>query len=161
MFEPMESAEGRPNILLVDDSRLVRKSITQVLDSEFNVCQASDGEAGLMYARELKPDLVITDIMMPVMDGYGLICALRGHHDSQLSDVPIIVITAAGQEYVRERAYACGANAFINKSFDTRSLLDSVNKNLAHSDVSTAELSKKYDARIMSICISDLPEDRL
>lgn len=155
----MANTDGRPSILVVDDSRVVLVSVTRILEHEFNVYQARDGEEGLDSARSLKPGLIISDIMMPKLDGYGLICALRGNKDSQLSDAPIIVITGSEEEYVRERAYACGANAFINKPFDATTLLNSVKTHLIHADASSAELSTKYDDRIESLVISDIPVD--
>ncbi|MCK5640594.1 MAG: response regulator [Gammaproteobacteria bacterium] len=159
MVEKLESNNGRPNILVVDDSRVVRVSVTRVLEHEFNVHQADDGKAGLAFAKNLKPNLVVTDIMMPNLDGYGLICALRGHANPHVSDAPIIVITGAEEEYVRERAYACGANAFITKPFNPHTFLNSVRKHLVYKNASTAELRAKYDERIMSIDISDIPEE--
>lgn len=152
----MKKDDERPSILVVDDSRVVRVSVTRILDHGFNVFQANDGQSGLERARRLKPDLVVTDINMPKLDGYGLICALRGDDDDKLSNVPTIVMTGAEENDVRERAYACGANAFIPKPFDSSTLLESVKKHLAHHDASTAELDAIYGDRIESVIINDV-----
>lgn len=155
----MKTDENRPSILVVDDSRVVRVSVTKILDQGFNVFQANDGEAGLERARKLHPDLVITDIMMPKLDGYGLICALRGHDNEKLSNVPIIVMTGAEEDDVRERAYACGCNAFIPKPFDSNTLLDKVRTNLDQSGASAAELDAIYGERVESVVIDNVPEE--
>ena len=150
-----------PRILVVDDSRVIRVTITRVLDTGYHVLQASDGQMGLERARKVTPDLVISDIMMPNLDGYGLICAIRGEESTALSDVPIIVITSAEDDDVRERAYACGASAFILKPFDATHLLNTIRKHLDNHHASAAELAAIYDERIESIVITDIeqPED--
>lgn len=155
----MKKDDRRPSILIIDDSRVVRVSVTKILDHGFNVFQANDGQAGLERARKLHPDLVVTDIIMPNLDGYGLICALRGETSEKLSNVPIIVMTGAEEDDVKERAYACGCNAFIPKPFDSSTLLDSVKTNLEQSSASIAELDAIYGDRIESVVIDNIPEE--
>lgn len=110
--------DGKPWILVVDDSRVVRKSIIHVLGAEYHVLEAGDGQAGWRMLRQnSRIEVVISDIQMPEMDGYSLICKVRGVEDPGLREVPIIVITSAEDDITRERAYACGANDFILKPF--------------------------------------------
>ena len=156
----MALGNNSQSVLVVDDSRVVRVSVSRVLEQEYQVHQAEDGELGLAAAQRLQPDLVISDINMPNLDGYGLICRLRG--TDRLSDVPIIVITSAEEDIVRERAYACGANAFILKPFDASQLLRSVRAHLNDFDASADELSAKYGSHIEDVIVSDvapMPED--
>lgn len=148
--------QNEPRILVVDDSRVVRVTVTRILDTGYHVLQAGDGQIGLDRARKIKPDLVVTDIMMPNLDGYGLICSLRGDDMPELSNVPIIVMTSAEDDTVRERAYACGADAFILKPFDAKQLLDSVRKHMANHNASAEELAAIYDDHIESVVVTDV-----
>jgi CheY-like chemotaxis protein len=115
-------------ILIVDDSRTVRAGLSKVLSPKFFVIEAEDGEDGW---RKLQVDgsikLVITDIMMPQLDGYGLICRIRGADKEQLQKLPIIVVTSAEDQISRERAHACGANNFIVKPAKPSDLIERVN----------------------------------
>lgn len=121
-----ETAEKTP-ILIVDDSRTIRAGLSKVLSKDFTIVEANDGEEGweqLQANDSIK--LVITDIMMPQLDGYGLICRIRGADTDRLKKLPIIVVTSAEDEVSRERAHACGANNFIVKPAKPKDLLERV-----------------------------------
>jgi DNA-binding response OmpR family regulator len=109
----------KPAVLIVDDSRTVRAALGKYLQNQFRVIEADNGEAG-WSALQQNPDtpLIVTDIQMPVLDGYGLICRIRASDDERLKQKPIIVITSADDETTRERAYACGADDFILKPLE-------------------------------------------
>ncbi|MGD8559500.1 MAG: response regulator [Gammaproteobacteria bacterium] len=122
-----DSSDKTP-ILIVDDSRTIRAGLTKVLSANYSVIEATDGEEGwkkLQVNGSIK--LVITDIMMPTLDGYGLICRIRGSDTERLKKLPIIVVTSAEDELSRERAHACGANNFIVKPAKPKDLLERVN----------------------------------
>jgi CheY-like chemotaxis protein len=115
-------------ILVIDDSRTVRVSLSKILNSKFNIIEAEDGEAGWKILQaDTSIKLVITDIMMPKLDGYGLICRIRGSDTDRLQKIPIIVVTSAEDDLSRERAHACGANNFIVKPVKADDLLKRVN----------------------------------
>lgn len=115
-------------ILIIDDSRTVRMSLAKILNSKFDIIEAEDGEAGWQILQaDPAIKLVITDIMMPKLDGYGLICRIRGADAERLQKIPIIVVTSAEDELSRERAHACGANNFIVKPAKPEDLLERVN----------------------------------
>ncbi|KPK09904.1 MAG: hypothetical protein AMJ68_10700 [Acidithiobacillales bacterium SG8_45] len=118
------SKNAKAKVLVVDDSRVMRKAIERVLNSEFDLIEADDGEDG-WEALGKNPDtrVVISDVQMPILDGYGLICRIRAADEPRVSDIPIIVITGADDETTKERAYACGANDFIVKPIDSAQLL--------------------------------------
>lgn len=119
---------GNKTILIVDDSRTVRASLSKILTPKFSIIEAEDGEAGWNQLQSDAPiKLVITDIMMPKLDGYGLICRIRGADADRLQKIPIIVVTSAEDELSRERAHACGANNFIVKPVKPEDLLERVN----------------------------------
>jgi len=111
-------------VLVADDSRVIRKAVAKILGDRFSVVEAEDGED---CWSQLEPDdqveVLITDIDMPQLDGYGLICRVRASDTPRIRDLPIIVITGAQDDLTRERAFACGATDFITKPIDGVQLL--------------------------------------
>ncbi|MFV1992979.1 MAG: diguanylate cyclase [Acidiferrobacterales bacterium] len=105
--------------LVVDDSRVIRKAISTILKNEAEIIDAVDGEDG--WNKLLQNDdiqVLITDIEMPILDGYQLICRIRAHDDERIKDMPIITVTGAEDDETRTRAFACGATDFITKPID-------------------------------------------
>lgn len=118
-------------VLVIDDSRTVRASIRSHLKEQFEVVEAEDGEAGWTILSE-NPGikLVISDIQMPNLDGYGFICRVRATTEESIRNKPIIVITSAEDEASRMRAYACGANDFILKPLEFKDLSTRLNSQI-------------------------------
>ena len=99
-------------ILIVDDAAFTRRMIRKVLVAQgHEVLEATNGQEGLEMATSHAPDCILTDLLMPVIDGFGLLEALR---DRQ-SKTPVIVISADIQEGVRQRCLELGAAGFVNK----------------------------------------------
>lgn len=118
------AAVDRPIVLVIDDSRVIRRAIGKILSSEFTLLEAEDGEAGWQYlANDPQVQVVISDVEMPKLDGYALICRIRASDEPHLRDLPVIVITGAQDDLTRERAFACGATDFIVKPIDGVQLL--------------------------------------
>lgn len=130
---------NKARILVVDDSRVMRKAIERILEKEFDLIEAGDGEAG-WDALNSNPDIdvVISDVQMPILDGYGMICRIRAADDKRVSDVPVVVITSADDETTKERAYACGANDFVIKPIDSNQLLTALRGHTGSKLASTA-----------------------
>lgn len=117
----------KPWILVADDSRVVRRTIFKLMEGSYNIIEAIHGGAAwAQLLNDSRIEAVVTDIQMPEMDGYSLICRIRGADDPGLREIPIIVITSAEDDITRERAYACGANDFILKPFNAGQLLKCV-----------------------------------
>lgn len=114
------------SILIVDDSKTTILSERLILESAgYNVIAAYNGREGLEMAAEHKPGLVITDVVMPVMDGFEMMEKMK--KDALFKDIPIIILTAKADEADRRRGLELGADAYIVKSeFDQRILLDTV-----------------------------------
>lgn len=148
-------AADKPRVLVVDDSRVVRHTIQRILGNDFQIVQAGDGMAGWQTSEKTPVDLVISDINMPQLDGYGLICKIRAADDPHLREVPIIVITSAEDDTTRERAYACGANDFILKPFNAGQLLDCVRLHLTGDDARSTELARQFGTHVETIVVSD------
>lgn len=124
--KPETTAPGaeKVRVLVADDSRVIRKAINKILSNEFDLIEAEDGESA--WGQLLKDDsieVVVSDIEMPKLDGYSLICRIRAAEVERVRNVPIIVITGADDELTRERAFACGATDFIIKPIDGVQLL--------------------------------------
>jgi CheY-like chemotaxis protein len=112
-------------ILLVEDEDNLRELVSGRLEANgYQVSVAEDGYKALTLAKELHPDLVILDLMLPKMDGYAVCRMIRsGMADTQ---VPIILFSARSSEDDRRRGLDCGANAYVTKPFDPPVLLDKV-----------------------------------
>jgi PAS domain S-box-containing protein len=123
-----EDRSGRPGVLVVDDNADMRDYIASLLDGRYSVRTAADGLAALELARAEPPDLVLTDVMMPRLDGFGLLAAL--HADPATLHVPVVMVSArAGEEGVIEGLEA-GADDYLVKPFSARELLARVHANL-------------------------------
>ena len=122
-----ESAQ-RPTILFVEDSFTSRTLIKGILEADgFRVLTAVDGLEGYARLRHEKIDLVISDVDMPRLDGFGLTDRIRKHHS--MADLPVILVTARETPEDRERGLNAGADAYLTKSgFDQTSLLETVRR---------------------------------
>jgi signal transduction histidine kinase/DNA-binding response OmpR family regulator len=116
------SSETRRNILLiVEDSRDFREFLTEVLSVHYTVLAAADGVEGLALAHDASPDLILSDVMMPRMDGYELCRTLK--HDLRCSHIPVILLTAKNSDEGQAGAYEAGADSYIAKPFSMDVLL--------------------------------------
>ncbi|MEU4426210.1 SpoIIE family protein phosphatase [Actinoplanes sp. NPDC024001] len=125
--EPVRNRSGG-RILLADDNGDLREHVSRLLSPHWDVVTAADGEAALELAREHPFDLVLTDVMMPRLDGFGLMAALRA--DGRTRDVPIVVLSARAGEEAAVAGLAAGADDYLIKPFSTRELLARVRANL-------------------------------
>ncbi len=108
-------------VLVVDDSISVRKSLQNILEAKkVRVITAKDGTEALRYLEKKSVDLVITDLEMPVMHGYELINRLR--KDARFNDLPIVVLTSRGTKKHEEKALSLGADGYIIKPFDEKTI---------------------------------------
>lgn len=114
-------------ILTVDDSRMMREMLLMVLkDAGFNVVQAEDGVDGLEKLGDASPDIIITDINMPRMDGYGFIQGVR--QDERYRATPILVLSTESSAEKKSRAREAGATGWIVKPFQKDTLLDVIRR---------------------------------
>jgi CheY-like chemotaxis protein len=112
-------------IVIVDDEFALADVLTATLsDIGFHVVSASNGKRGLEVMAEHPPDLVILDYMMPLLDGAGVLKAMRA--DPKLSAVPVIMMSAAPESVVRTRCQ--GYVAFLRKPFDFEAILNAVQR---------------------------------
>jgi len=116
-------------ILIVDDEQDIVESLKFVLEGcNYSCYCAYNGEDGLNLAREIEPDLIILDVMMPRINGYKISRLLK--FDKKYQDIPILMITARSQEEDKLIGEETGANEYITKPFDLDDVLNIVKKYL-------------------------------
>jgi diguanylate cyclase (GGDEF)-like protein len=121
------STPTTPRVLIIDDSKLARAAIRMVLEGEFEVVEAEDGEQGWKVLRgDDRIRVVITDANMPVLDGYGLITRIRQQPEEWLRRIPIVMVTSAEEKAARVRALELGVTDFFNKPVYKTVFLDKV-----------------------------------
>jgi DNA-binding response OmpR family regulator len=116
--------ERRKTILICDDEPALRELIRASMDDGFEFAEASDGVIAMELAREVTPDVVILDLMLPRLSGLEVLARLNA--DEQLKDVPVLVITAWNE--TREDVLAAGADEFVTKPFDPEELRKAVKR---------------------------------
>ena len=106
----------KPMLLVIDDNEDIRKLVTTLLGDEYAVISAPDGKEGVRMAAKYVPDLIICDVMMPVMD--GLECTRRIKEEVTTSHIPVLMLTACSMDEQRAQGYDSGADAYLSKPFD-------------------------------------------
>ncbi len=122
------NGDDRPRVIVADDNADMRQYIVRLLDEHFAVEVVPDGEAALAAARERTPDLILTDVMMPRLDGFGLLRALRA--EPLTRTVPVIMLSARAGEESRVQGMEAGADDYLVKPFSARELLARVTAHL-------------------------------
>lgn len=123
-------SHAKPRILVVDDEPDVVEMFSRALQGEqFEVLEAYDGISGLDIAATEQPDLVLLDIMMPMMSGYEVLSQLRS--DPQTQRIPVVCVTSAHTVEAREQSRAAGAQAILVKPFRPAELIAQVRRVLA------------------------------
>lgn len=107
--------EQKPTVLIIDDNEDIRSYVRILLGSEYAVEEAANGQEGLSKARQLMPDAVVCDVMMPVMDGWE--CCRRLKDEWQTSHIPVMLLTACTLNEQRIMGFDSGADAYIEKPF--------------------------------------------
>jgi CheY-like chemotaxis protein len=115
-------------ILLVEDDKFFQKFYsTKLAENKVEVEVAGDGEEGLRKMMEIKPDLVLLDLIMPKMNGFAVLTARL--QSESLKKIPVIVFSTLGQEKDIDQAKKLGANSYINKgSFDFNNMVNTINQ---------------------------------
>ncbi len=119
-----EDTEDLPSILVVDDNADMRAYLRTLLADKFYVLEAADGQNGLKLARDMVPDIVVSDVMMPVMDGLQLCKHLK--EDAVTSHIPVILLTARSSEAQQKEGYEHEADAYLTKPFNADVLISRI-----------------------------------
>ncbi len=123
-IKPLPQLEGASTVLVIDDEATVRELMQRFLVKEgFRVEVASSGDEGLKRAKELRPDMITLDVMMPNMDGWAVLSALKS--DAELSQIPVIMLTIVSD---KSMGYALGASEYLTKPIDRDKLVGILRK---------------------------------
>jgi two-component system cell cycle response regulator DivK len=115
-------------ILIVEDVDFNRDLLTQLLEEEFELIAAADGQAGIAAAERERPDLILMDLSLPVIDGWEAARHLKAHAD--LKSIPIIALTAHAMRGDEAKARASGCDDFLTKPIDEALLFQMLNRYL-------------------------------
>ena len=130
-------------ILLIEDAYEVRESVAAVLRfHQFDVLTAADGRKGLQLARQHLPDVIVSDIMMPEIDGYSLLAAIR--EIPETATIPVILLTAMSERNDVRQGMALGADDYLTKPFENHELIASIEAQLNK----RMTLEGKYDTTL-------------
>lgn len=133
-FTTLQEENGQPStafkILIVEDHSDVRAYLTQLIDNTYHIDQADNGRTGLSLAFDLIPDLIISDVMMPEIDGFKFCETIK--KDPRTSHIPVILLTAKSTQEDKLDGLQGGADAYLVKPFDKRELFLRIEKLLEH-----------------------------
>lgn len=125
---PLAGTGGRDRLLVVEDNHDLRDYLLGLLGGHYDVELADDGADALERIRRARPDLVLADVMMPRLDGFGLLDAIRG--DPALRDLPVVLLSARAGEEAAAEGFAAGADDYLVKPFSAADLLTRLRANL-------------------------------
>lgn len=135
--------DNKPRILVVDDSRLMRVAVKKILKKEYELVEAADGDEGWeTLCEDDSIQVIISDLNMPNLDGFGLLERIRNSEDDRISQLPVIIITGnEDDDATREKALSAGASDFVTKPFDSVQLRARTSSHIKH-EQTTRKLSE-------------------
>jgi CheY-like chemotaxis protein len=113
---------NKKKILIADDEPSVRLTVIRMLEKDYVVIEATDGQEAVDIAKGQRPDLILMDLMMPRVDGYTACSEIKSDQATKL--IPVIMLTAVGHELNKKYAMEMGADGYITKPFTTQELKD-------------------------------------
>lgn len=109
--------EAKPIVLIIDDNKDIQKLVGELLGADYNIITASNGKEGVRMAAKYVPDLIICDVMMPVMDGLECCRYIKG--EVSTSHIPVLMLTACSMDEQRVQGYDSGADGYLSKPFNS------------------------------------------
>ena len=156
---PASQAELRPRILVADDNSDMRQYLARLLSEQYEVETVANGRSALQFAHENPPDLIVSDVMMPGLDGFELLKALRA--EEQTRTIPVLLLSARAGEESRVEGIQAGADDYLIKPFSARELLARISGRLeiarlqrdreSQLRVSHAELEQRVQERTQDL----------
>ncbi|MFO7996016.1 MAG: response regulator [Dehalococcoidia bacterium] len=119
----------KKRILIADDEPSIRLTLMRMLEKDYVVLEATNGEDAVEIATEQKPDLIFMDLMMPEMDGYAACSLIKADQATKM--IPVIILTAIGHEFNKKFAAEMGADGYITKPFTVEELMGVISSRLA------------------------------
>lgn len=163
-----DSIENKPLVLIVDDSEMNRFLLRNILEDEYRIIEAEDGEAAIKLIEEYRTDLsmILLDIVMPKLDGYGVLEYMNVN--DIIEDIPVIMISSMNEDNAINRCYELGISEYIRRPFDAKIVLKRV-ENIVHLyqrqrklqyEIRTQVEEREKDSRVVTSIISHVVETR-
>jgi CRP-like cAMP-binding protein/CheY-like chemotaxis protein len=131
-------------VLIIEDNNDIRENIVEILElADFKVCQANNGKTGIELAVKHKPDIILCDIMMPDLDGYGVLYMLNKNPET--AAIPFIFLTAKAERIDLRKGMEMGADDYLTKPFDDIELLSAIESRLKKRDIQQNLYSNSLD----------------
>jgi DNA-binding response OmpR family regulator len=121
--------DSKKRIVIIEDEANIAKAEEMILSPHYDISVAYDGEAGLKLVKEIKPDLIVLDLMLPERGGYDVCFHIR--QDDAIKDTKILMVTALAQNIDKDKGTFVGTDDYLVKPFEPDQLLDAVNKLLS------------------------------
>jgi DNA-binding response OmpR family regulator len=155
--ENMQKEPDKKTLLIVEDNVEFRRFLVEQLSNQFNMLQAGDGEQGLEIAAKKYPDLIISDLMMPVMNGLELCEKIK--NNLQTSHIPVILLTARLSDEAKIECYKAGADSYIAKPFNFEVLLTRIEMLIEQQEKRKRLFRKELDVQPGSITTTSLDKE--
>ncbi len=152
---PVSETAVRPRVLVADDNSDMRQYLSRLLSEQYEVETVADGEAALQAVQANPPDLIVSDVMMPILDGFELLKALRG--DEQTRTIPVILLSARAGEESRVEGIEAGADDYLIKPFSARELLARVSGRL---EIARLQRDRETQLRISQAKLEQRVQER-
>jgi two-component system alkaline phosphatase synthesis response regulator PhoP len=115
---------NKKKVVIADDELYIRLLVKDILEADYDVLEASNGEEAVIISRTQQPDLVLMDILMPKLDGYTACYAIKNNELTK--DIPVVMLTGVGHELNRQLSQEMGAAGYMTKPFNPEDLLNKV-----------------------------------
>lgn len=147
----------KPTVLIVEDNEELRGILVRIFSAIYNVLEAANGKQGLAIAKDKNPELIISDVMMPEMDGTELCATLKSNFET--SHIPVVLLTAQSSPEQNIAGLQRGADDYITKPFNVRLLVTRCNNLLLSRKMLQEKFSKQIDTHPLTIASNKLDQD--
>jgi signal transduction histidine kinase len=152
---PVSETAVRPRVLVADDNSDMRQYLVRLLSEHYEVETVADGQAALEAARRNPPELIVSDVMMPILDGFELLNALRS--DERTRAIPVVLLSARAGEESRVQGLQAGADDYLIKPFSARELLARVSGRL---EIARLQQDRETQFRVSQAELEQRVQDR-
>lgn len=151
------TGKKRPVVLIVEDNDEFRDYLKEVLREEYRILEAANGKVGLDITLESIPDLIVSDVMMPEMDGIELCRTIKT--DRRISHIPVVLLTARAEEEQRLQGYQTGADAYVTKPFRLDILQVRIRNLIRQRDLLQKQFQQRVEIRPSEVAVRSLDEE--
>ncbi len=154
-YPPASQTAVRPRVLVADDNSDMRQYLSRLLSEQYEVETVADGQAALQAVHKERPDLIVSDVMMPILDGFELLKVLRS--DEETRTIPVVLLSARAGEDSRVEGIQAGADDYLIKPFSARELLARVGGRL---EIARLQQDRETQLRMSQADLEQRVEER-